>query len=167
MLSHLLVLRMSIVTMIGFALVAFASMQGLVLPLFENDKSHLSYAIVSLFLFGLVSAFYRAGKVGGELNRFKGGVASSNVLWRALKMPGKNEHIGSISDWLQILGVMGTVIGFSISLDGIGADDVTGMVDGLRTAIGTTIVGGFLSLWTSINNQLLRTATSNLIEDVK
>lgn len=166
-LSHLLVMRLTVTTVLGAALAAWAHANSLVMPIFNNDVSYLSYAIVALFATGLVSTFVRAAKVSEAINAHKAGYAQAWRLRKAAKMEDKNAHISALSGWLQILGILGTVIGFSVAIGGLEGDDTSVVLEGLRTAIGTTILGGFLSLWISINAQMLDTATAGLVEDLR
>ncbi|WP_159585949.1 MotA/TolQ/ExbB proton channel family protein [Chelativorans xinjiangense] len=168
MLSHLLLMRLAIVTVAGCVLAIWAHANGFITPIFAADVSRLSYAIVALFVTGLVSTFVRAAKVSEAINRHKADRRADAAKRRkAAKSADKNAHIGAIAGWLQVLGILGTVVGFSIAIGGLEGDETTVVLEGLRTAIGTTILGGFLSLWTSVNAQMLDTATAGFVEDVR
>lgn len=166
MLAHLLVMRLALTTTLSAAAVLWAHGQGLISPLFEGDASRLSYVIVALFAAGLVSTFIRAGKVSAALNDMKDGYAKCFLRRKAAKMVSKNAHLTDLAGWLQVLGLLGTVIGFSLAISGIELDDTKAIIGGLETAIGTTILGGFLSLLTAIHARMLDTATAGLLEDL-
>lgn len=166
MLNHLLTMRLALTTTLAAAAAFAAHQKGIVAPIFVSDASYLSYAIVALFAAGLASTFVRAGKISAALNDMKGGYARCFIRRKVAKMEGKNAHIFDIAGWLQVLGLLGTVIGFSIAIGGIELDDTASIVSGLRTAIGTTILGGFLSLLTAIHARMLDTATAGLVEDL-
>ncbi|MAZ17869.1 MAG: hypothetical protein CL535_16260 [Ahrensia sp.] len=164
MMHNHLIYRLIIVTTAGAALLYAAHSLGYIAPLFKSDASYLSYAIAALFAFGLASTFTRAARVGRALNlRYTAPIDQRNVA----KMDAKNAHIADISGWLLQLGFLGTVIGLWIALAGLSADNTDALIIGLKTAVGTTILGGFLSLWTDINRRMLDTATECLVEDMK
>lgn len=141
--------RLTVINTLAAALVFWAHQQGLVAPIFINDVSYLSYAAVALFAFGIASTFWRAGNL-----------PTTTTERRVRLLHDKNAHITDIAAWLQVLGLLGTVIGFAVALDGHAADDPDAIITGLRTAIGTTVLGGFLSLWTAVNFRMLDTATA-------
>jgi hypothetical protein len=90
-------------------LVAAGIFSGVVQPVFENDKTYITYFISTITVF--VSF-----------------------------MP-------SIRDWLcdnaiiLFLGLLGTILGFSLAISGISDDDIVTKIDGVSTALNTTIVG--------------------------
>ncbi|HEU4984956.1 MAG TPA: MotA/TolQ/ExbB proton channel family protein [Nitrososphaera sp.] len=167
MLRHLLLLRLSLTTIAGASVAVWAHANGLVVPIFETDVSYLSYAIAALFLVGLASTFQRAAMVGAAIDEYKEYGVTTLLERRARKLSEKYIHISDIAGWLQLLGMLGTVIGLAIALDGKAIDDAVAIQQGVKTAIGTTIIGGFLSLWTSINFRMLDTATVGLLQDVQ
>ena len=176
MLANLLIYRLVTVNIVAAALALWAYANGLVLAIFVNDVSHLSYAIIVLFLLGLVSTFIRAGKVCGAVNSLKRGCARCYLRRRAAKMAGKNNHIEAVAGWLVTLGLLGTVAGFSIAISGIDLDSLASaagvqksaaqLLSGLHVAIGTTLLGGFLGMLTEVNYVMLRNATSAHVHDV-
>lgn len=167
-LSNLLLYRLAILNFTGLALAFWAHTQDLVLPIFVADVSMLSYAIVALFAVGVVSTGVRAAKVSAAVNDLKAhGYADAYCQRKAAKMESKNAHIGDIAGWLMVLGLLGTVVGFTVALDGVANDASTEIMSGLRVAIGTTLIGGFLSLWLDVNRVILDGATAGYVEDVK
>jgi hypothetical protein len=166
MLNHLLLFRMALVNFAAATLAVWAYQQGYIVPLFEQDTSRISYAIVALFTIGLASGHYRAWRVGEAKDEFKQQFALSYLQRKAKKMASKNEHIADIANWLFTLGMLGTVIGFYIALVGYGANDTAQVTEGMRVAIGTTIIGGCLALWIDVLRRMLDTATAGFLEDV-
>jgi hypothetical protein len=165
--SNLLLYRLLILDTCATAIAVWAYANGLVLPMFVDDASFLSYAIIGMFALAKVSLYWRASKVSQALNLSqRDGYSDTWVQRKAAKMAAKNEHINDIADWLQILGLLGTVIGFYIAIAGLNMDNTATVVSGLQTAIGTTIIGGFLSLWLKANYRMLETATVCHVEDV-
>jgi biopolymer transport protein ExbB/TolQ len=172
MLKHLLILRLSLVAVAGCVLAIGAHAKGLIVPIFVSDVSYLSYATAALFAAGLVSALVKGAKIGAAVDEYKTAAATAyhrraTRARTALKMRDKIAHLDDIAGWLQLLGLLGTVIGFYVAIDGMAAGDTAAVTSGLRTAIGTTIIGGFLSLWTSINYRIIDTTVATYIEDVR
>ena len=80
----------------------------------------------------------------------------------------KTEWLASVSEWLVALGLLGTVVGFSMALAGVdqgalstanGAQSaVTALMQGMRVALNTTLLGAALALWHEVNVRMLKTA---------
>jgi biopolymer transport protein ExbB/TolQ len=78
-----------------------------------------------------------------------------------------------IANSLVLLGLIGTVVGFIIALSGVDPQKaadfasvspmVSTLIRGMSTALYTTLVGGILNLWLTVNYQLLATGTVKLI----
>lgn len=81
--------------------------------------------------------------------------------------------IRHMANSLVLLGLIGTVVGFIIALSGVdpakAADFaavspmVSTLIRGMSTALYTTLVGGVLNLWLTVNYQFLATGTVKLI----
>jgi len=79
-------------------------------------------------------------------------------------------HIGNS---LVFLGLIGTVVGFIIALSGVDPDTVgdvenvspmvAALIQGMSTALMTTLVGAVLNIWLMANYQLLASGTVKLI----
>lgn len=172
MLSNLLIFRMAIANVCWTVALACVWQAGYVKTLFTTDSTNISYGIAALFVVGLISTFNRALKVSAAINEWKTiGFAQDDAIFearaKAAKMDIKNAHIKAIASWLTGLGLLGTIIGFRIALDGSAMEDSAMVREGMYAAIGTTIVGLVLSLWTLGNLQMLDTATFSHQEDCK
>ncbi|MHB1087050.1 MAG: MotA/TolQ/ExbB proton channel family protein [Minisyncoccota bacterium] len=175
MLDNLLIQRLAIINLIGAVLLGFAWQRGLVMPVLDGDSTRLVYVMIALFLVFQVSLFIRAAKVSALLNMTKR-KAPLPVI-NGVKFLEKMAHLDEIPDWLVTLGLLGTVIGVSIALFGVDQNSlgspegvkavVTGLIGGMQVALYTTIVGGVLGFWCSINRRILRTASVVMIEDVR
>ncbi|RMD89601.1 MAG: hypothetical protein D6811_11965 [Alphaproteobacteria bacterium] len=74
---------------------------------------------------------------------------------------------------LVLLGLIGTVLGFIMALSGVGAgiatdvgqvgEMVTRLIEGMSVALYTTLEGSVLSLWLTVNHQILSAAASGLV----
>ena len=82
-----------------------------------------------------------------------------------------------IANSLVLLGLIGTVVGFILALSGVDpeiAGDfasvspmVSTLIRGVSTALYTTLVGGVLNLWLTVNYQMLATGTVKLITSLQ
>ena len=90
-----------------------------------------------------------------------------------LKLTQRISLIRHLGNSLVLLGLIGTVIGFVIALSGIEPDQasdvraiapmVSTMIEGMSTALYTTLVGAVLNLWLMTNHQILAGGTVKLI----
>lgn len=168
MLSNLLLYRFAILNGLAGALVIGLWWSGHLVPVFTADESRLTFAIAGLFAVGWVWMVKEIVKASAALNRSKlyGERPGSNA--GRDKDFAKIEWLGSVSEWLVALGLLGTVIGFSIALSGIdqaavaradGAQSaVTTLMQGMRVALNTTLLGAALALWHEVNVRMLKTA---------
>lgn len=174
MLTNLLLYRMTIVNLVWAGLIVLAWHKGWVTEVMSGDTTGLVYVMAGLFVVSIVSTFIRAGKVTSMLNRTKAPGYQPQPINRA-KFLAKQAHLDDIPNWLVTLGLLGTVIGVSMSIFGIdhdalgSADGVksisAGLIQGIQVALYTTIVGSVLALWASVNRRILRTATLLMLED--
>ncbi|MDH3473825.1 MAG: MotA/TolQ/ExbB proton channel family protein [Rhodospirillales bacterium] len=90
-----------------------------------------------------------------------------------LKLSQRIGIVRQVAGSLVLLGLIGTVIGFIIALSGVDpstaadvksiAPMVSTMIEGMSTALFTTLVGGVLNLWLMVNYRLLYGGTVKLI----
>lgn len=81
-----------------------------------------------------------------------------------------------IANSLVLLGLIGTVVGFIIALSGVDPEKasdfdsispmVSQLIQGMSTALYTTLVGAILNLWLMVNYRMLATGTVRLISSV-
>ena len=84
--------------------------------------------------------------------------------------------IRQIGNGLVMLGLIGTVLGFIVALSGVDptkAADVaqispmvSTLIEGMSIALYTTLVGSVLSLWMTVNYQILMSGTVNLLTGI-
>jgi hypothetical protein len=168
MLSNLLMYRFLIFNSLMFALVIALAWNGVLGPLYANDQSGLTIAITVLFAVGWVWSLKETAVVSLELNSSKSNGPEPACYAKRDKDVAKTEWLTSISEWLVALGLLGTVIGFSIALSGIdqgsvanatGAQGaVASLMNGMRVALNTTLLGAALAIWHEVNIRMLRTA---------
>lgn len=165
---NLLPYRLLIVNTCGAVGLFYAWQASYVTKLFATDSTNISYAIAALFVVGLLSTFHRAIKVSSAINLWRShALFQPDTRQKIAKMGIKSAHLKSIADWLTGLGLLGTIIGLRIALDGSAMDDPKMVQEGMFAALGTTIIGLILSLWTRVNLRILTTATHSLQEDVR
>ncbi len=192
--SYLLLLRFALVNLVAVALVAMAWMEGWVDLIRASDPTKLSLVTAGLFLVGLALCGYRIWRVSHELNEVRAPAPAPHskvgrylTLVRAAGAEGRNTAaealrltltsriiaVRQIASTLVVLGLLGTVVGFIISLGGVkpeiagDAKAVTPMIatliQGMSVALGNTLVGGLLNLWLIANYHILATGTARLI----
>lgn len=165
MLNKLLLYRLIVLNVTALAILAWASAQGWVQEVVMKDDSRISFAIIALFVIGMISLLNRAKKVSAILDQVKTGEITQEV--DSGKFIAKSAHLSDISQWLVSLGLIGTVIGFAVALVELGnmnlgagaaALSISGVIQGLRIAVYTTITGSVLGLWFEINLRVFKTA---------
>ncbi|HYG89624.1 MAG TPA: MotA/TolQ/ExbB proton channel family protein [Azospirillum sp.] len=178
--------RFTAINLFGLAGLALAWINGWVAVVVETDTSYICFMIFVLFLIGVAATAWRIMKLTAELDcieRGEGGrldhyrralaTAGSNATRSLeLRLFGRITFIRQIANALVMLGLIGTVVGFVIALNGVStnavqdANSISGMVGnmirGMGVALYTTLVGSVLNLWLGANYQLLVTGTTNL-----
>lgn len=168
MLSNLLLYRFMIFNSLMFALVVALWWSGALAPIFENDESRLTIAITVLFAVGWLWSLKETAVISLEINSSRARGPEPACHARRDKDVAKTEWLTSVSEWLVALGLLGTVIGFSMALSGIdqasvanatGAQGaVASLMNGMRVALNTTLLGAALAIWHEVNMRMLRTA---------
>lgn len=191
--AFLLILRLALINITGFAALTAAYIEGWIDPIIEADTTHICKIILMTFLVGLAIALIRAAKVSDDINQtyemlprqtsrmqiylsqISGGT-SENRSMIASSLKGKLFAriiiIRHLCNLLVTLGLIGTVVGFIISLGGISpsaATDVksiqpmvSSLIAGMSIALHTTLVGGVLNIWLGLNYQTLAAGTVTL-----
>ena len=90
-----------------------------------------------------------------------------------MKIAHRTAVVRHIANSLVLLGLIGTVVGFIIALGGVDpahASDVTAiapmvsnLIQGMSTALYTTLIGAVLNVWLMANHQVLAGGTVKLI----
>lgn len=168
MLRNLLLYRFVIVNALLAAFATVLWWNGYLAPLFETDQSRLTFAIAGLFAVGWLGAAREILIASRQLNLVKAGNFQPACVPERDKDLAKVEWLSSVSEWLVGLGLVGTVIGFIIALSSVdqtvlaqasGAESaVTTLMDGMRIALNTTVLGASLALWHELNTRMLNTA---------
>lgn len=135
------------------------------------DTSRLSILIMILFAVIMLSLFNNAWRTARATNAHNGNTVKNHEpvgKWRLYEI----EHIGKAASWMFMIGLIGTIIGLSISLAKVDLqafDNVQGlkavaiqMIAGLRIELGVTVIGAIFGLWTEINYIILKYTVSLL-----
>jgi hypothetical protein len=168
MFSNLLLYRFIIFNGLTIAVTAVLGWSGYLLPLFQNDQSRLTFVITALFLVGWLWSWRKAVQVSLGLNDVKRRGARPACEAQRDKELAKTEWLGTVSEWLVALGLLGTVVGFSMALSGVDQGGlstaggvqsaVAQLMQGMRVALNTTLLGASFALWHEVNIRMLKTA---------
>lgn len=115
-------------------------------------------------------------RAAGYLAQLRGKYGESRTILASslrLRLSHRIGVVRHIANSLVLLGLIGTVIGFIIALSGVdpaNASDikavapmVSTLVEGMSTALYTTLVGAVFSVWLMTNYHVLATGTVKLI----
>ena len=191
---YVLLLRFTLLNLIGFGLLGAAYAHGLVAMALEADRTYLSVIIFVAFLVGLGLCGYRVWQSSYELNsvrdfeagadspaaRYLAPMAGGDAESRAnlvgalrMKIAHRTAVVRHIANSLVLLGLIGTVVGFIIALGGVDPEHasdvkaiapmVSTLIQGMSTALYTTLIGAVLNVWLMANHQVLAGGTVKLI----
>jgi biopolymer transport protein ExbB/TolQ len=192
--KYFLCLRFALLNLVGFALLSAAYFQGLVGVVIKADSTYLSVLIFLVFLVGLGVCSHKVWQTSRELNsvreagprdgssvaRYLAPLMRRDAESRAnlagalrLRLSHRIAIVRHIGNTLVLLGLIGTVLGFIISLSGVDperasdistiAPMVSTLIRGMSTALYTTLVGSVLNVWLMANHQLLAGGTVKLM----
>ena len=196
-LAYLLLLRFAILNIAALAILIFIWLQGWLDDIVTQDVTHISLVIVGVFIFGWLICLYKTIRCSHELNAIiePDQFGPSRAQWYIdLARQTSGESRGAIAECLRsrlysrisvirtvannliILGLIGTVIGFIISLSGVEAERVADvasvapmvstLIQGMSVALYTTLVGAVLHVWLTMCYQILATGTVNLVNAI-
>ncbi|MEM7292354.1 MAG: MotA/TolQ/ExbB proton channel family protein [Pseudomonadota bacterium] len=196
-LAYLLLLRYMILNIAALAILGFLWMEGWITQMLEQDVTRITQIIIGVFIFGWVICSYKVFRCSQELNAVSqpDDYGPSRAAWyleNAAKTRGDSRVaiaeclrsrlysrisvIRTVANNLIILGLIGTVIGFIISLSGVEAERVADvasvapmvstLIQGMSVALYTTLVGAVLHVWLTMCYQVLATGTVNLVNAI-
>jgi hypothetical protein len=192
--QYLLLARFALVNLVGLALTVAAYFQGWIGIIDKADPTHQCALIAAVFVAGLGVCAQRIWRLSRELNDVAAPVPaprsragqylalirerghdSRSMLAGVLraKLMARTAAVRNIAGTLVVLGLIGTVIGFIMSLSGVKpevvsdakaiAPMVTSLITGMSVALYTTLVGAILNIWLMVNYHVLSAGTMNLI----
>ncbi len=167
---YLLLLRFTLINMLGLALLGGAYVQGLVGMVLVADRTYLSGLIFLVFLGGLGICARKVWQTSRELNEvrsFDPLVSSRAAEYLAqlrgrsgdsrgilagslrLKLTQRVAVVRHVAGALVLLGLIGTVIGFIIALSGVQPDQASD-VKAITPMVSTLISGMSTALYTTL-----------------
>jgi len=176
-----LIFRLGLMNLLAFALLGAAWYEGYVHSVMQADKTGLSFAIFAVFLVGFGIAMWRGVQISKEIDAFAKTAPTIDVdisqagTSSALRMrlAQRIAAVRHIANTLVLLGLIGTVLGFIIALSGVDPDNasdvsniapmVSTLIQGMSTALYTTLIGSILNVWLMANYQLLSGGTVSLM----
>ena len=174
-----LLLRFLLLNLLALAMLGAAALEGYVNTVLQADQTRLSVLIFAVFVVGLVISVRRAWQISQEIDALKqpsmlptdSGNASQGAL--RLRLSQRIASVRHIANTLVLLGLIGTVLGFIIALSGVDPDTasdvnsiapmVSVLIQGMSTALYTTLIGSILNLWLMANYQMLTGGTVKLM----
>ena len=172
---NLLIFRFMLVNALAIAGVVALSVHGILAPVFVNDPSRITWGIVGVFVIAWLWTSKEIVVASIGLNRSARTGAQCASRADADKDLGKIEWLADAQEYLVGLGLIGTVVGFIIALGGIDQNSIQNasgaqtavaqLMQGMRVALNTTVLGASLALWHGVNLRMLQTALSNYWND--
>ena len=181
MLKNLLLYRLAVVNTTLAALFGYLGYKGYLAMALAGDPTGITIAVAALFLVVTASMLKRAWKTAEGMNWLKTAtpvqlrVAPTGKPWT--KRMAKIKHVKDASTWLAGLGLIGTMVGFVMALNGLDVGSLTElsgvqamipqMMTGMKVALFTSLAGLGFGMWNEVNYRMLATATECLNEDEK
>ena len=168
--KYLLILRYSLINLVGLIFLFVLITQGYVSKAIKADITNMVIVILALFSVGFILAAYRTFWLSRELNYSylkvlppnsiakdflqnskKLDASSRNNLAASLriKLSSKINYIKFMANTLVILGLIGTVIGFIIALSGVDGSVSTNPEE-VSKMVSTLIQGMSVALYTTL-----------------
>ena len=172
---YLLVLRFTLINMMGFAFLAAAYLHGLVDMVLVADRTYLSALIFVVFLGGLGICLKKVMQTSKELNQVRPfdplvpsraseyvallrgsrgdtrGILASALR---LKLSQRVAVIRQIAGSLVLLGLIGTVVGFIIALSGVHPEQAAD-IKAITPMVSMLIAGMSTALYTTLVGSVL------------
>ena len=168
--KYLLILRYSLINLVGLIFLFVLITQGYVTKAIKADITNMVIVILTLFAVGFILAAYRTFWLSRELNYSffkilpnhslakeflqsskKLDASSRNNLAASLriKLSSKINYIKFMANTLVILGLIGTVVGFIIALSGVDGS-VSSNPEEVSKMVSTLIQGMSVALYTTL-----------------
>ena len=187
----LLAMRFALLNLVACALLGAAWAQGLVGLVIAADGTRLCLVIFAVFLVGLgvcAALIWRTsreldatrrlelealGDLLEPIRRCDADQRGSLIGALRLRLSQRINVVRQIASNLVLLGLIGTVVGFIIALSGVDPSGATSiettapmvakLIEGMSTALYTTLVGSILNIWLMACYQVLAGGTVRLI----
>ena len=168
--KYLLILRYSLINLVGLTFLFVLITQGYLSKAIKADITNMVIVIIGVFSIGYVLATYRTFWISKELNyamkkklpalslaskyvsntkKLDASSRNNLAISLRLKLATKINFIKFISNTLVILGLIGTVIGFIIALSGVDGS-VSSNPEEVSKMVSTLIQGMSVALYTTL-----------------
>lgn len=190
---YLLLVRFVLINAVAAAIACAIYLQGWLDGMFVKNTIEFVALIVAVFVYGLILCAAKVWRTCAELDEIRSGTPAPDsragkyfaaiyqkspesrsigaTVLRA-KLTNRITGVRHIANTLVLLGLIGTVVGFIISLSAVGpgaatdtdaiAPVIAQLINGMSVALYTTLVGSMLHIWLIVNHRLLTTGTINL-----
>lgn len=190
---YLLLVRFVLMNVVAAAIAGAIYLQGWLDGMFVKNTIEFVTLIIAVFVYGLIVCTAKVWRTCTELNDIRTGDPAPDsraakyfatiydkdkdsrsigaTVLRA-KLTNRITGIRHIANTLVLLGLIGTVVGFIISLSSVSpsgnadtdtiAPVIAQLINGMSVALYTTLVGSLLHIWLIANHRLLTTGTINL-----
>jgi hypothetical protein len=189
---YLLLVRFILINAVSAAIVTAVYLQGWLNGMFVQNTIEFVLLIIAVFLYGLIVCAVKVWRTCAELNDIRSGtpapdsragkyfatIYNKNEESRTIgatvlraKLTNRITGVRHIANTLVLLGLIGTVVGFIISLSAVNpsasdadaiAPAIAQLINGMSVALYTTLVGSVLHIWLIVNHRILTTGTINL-----
>ena len=168
--KYLLILRYSLINLVGLIFLFVLITQGYVTKAIKADITNMVIVILTLFAVGFILAAYRTFWLSRELNysflkilpnhslakefllnskKLDASSRSNLAASLRIKLSSKIGYIKFMANTLVILGLIGTVIGFIIALSGVDGS-VSSNPEEVSKMVSTLIQGMSVALYTTL-----------------
>jgi len=177
--SSSLLYRFLLLNLLAISLLGAAAWEGYVAKVISADQTRLSIAIFLVFIVGLGISCWRAWQITREIDdlsaksKIDGTKPTNSMGSLRLNLTQRIASVRHIANTLVLLGLIGTVLGFIIALSGVDPDTasdvnsiapmVSVLIQGMSTALYTTLIGSVLNVWLTANYQILAGGTVQLM----
>lgn len=142
---------------------------------FGADTTGISYLILAFLGATFVGAMGYAWIINKASNKYARG-ENDGQIWGDMWLD-DIDWIAYSGAWMLFLGLIGTLMGLQISLEGVNTGNLSNlegikalavkMVQGLRIEISTTIIGAAACLWTEMNYVIIRHTANHVARHEK
>lgn len=189
---YLLLVRFILINAVAAGIAGAVYLQGWLDGMFVKNTIEFVMLIGAVFVYGLILCTAKVWRTCTELNDIRTGdpapdsragkyfatIYRKNQEGRSIgatvlraKLTNRITGVRHIANTLVLLGLIGTVVGFIISLSAVtpnAADSdaiapiIAQLINGMSVALYTTLIGSLLHIWLVVNHRILTTGTINL-----
>jgi len=189
---RLLILRFTLLNLVAAAFLATAVVEGSILALFDGPAVWMSWAIVAVFVVGLIWCARLCARTSAELDQLNRGVLrrrSRPARWLAepggaeeaekaitIELRSQSAGVRYLAGLLVLLGLVGTVLGLKIAFDNASitatgdldaaAEMFSTVMGGVGLALSTTLLGVVGNIWLTACWRLLEHGEATLLATI-